>query len=41
MPDYQIEQAKEEITIKIYGKLIDEKYYRLLKASPIYPYTTV
>ena len=34
MPDYQIDQAKKEVTVKIYGKLIDEKYYRLLKANP-------
>lgn len=33
MPDYQIDQAKKEVTVKIYGKLIDEKYYRLLKAN--------
>ena len=29
MPDYQIDQAKKEVTVKIYGKLINEKYYRL------------
>ena len=34
MPDYRIDQAKKEVTVKIYGKLIDEKYYRLLKANP-------
>ena len=34
MPDYQIDQARKEVTVKIYGKLIDEKYYRLLKANP-------
>lgn len=34
MPDYHINQAKKEVTVKIYGKLIDEKYYRLLKANP-------
>lgn len=34
MPDYHIDQAKKEVTVKIYGKLIDEKYYRLLKANP-------
>ena len=34
MPDYQIDQAKKEVTVKIYGKLINEKYYRLLKANP-------
>lgn len=33
MPDYQIDQAKKEVVVKIYGKLIDEKYYRLLKAN--------
>lgn len=32
--DYHIDQAKKEVTVKIYGKLIDEKYYRLLKANP-------
>lgn len=25
---------KKEVTVKIYGKLIDEKYYRLQKANP-------
>ena len=34
MPDYQIDQAKKEVTVKIYGKLINEKYYRLLRANP-------
>lgn len=34
MPDYQIDNAQKEVTVKIYGKLIDEKYYRLLKANP-------
>lgn len=34
MPDYRIDQAKKEVTVKIYGKLINEKYYRLLKANP-------
>ena len=34
MPDYMIDQAKREVSVKIYGKLIDEKYYRLLKANP-------
>lgn len=34
MPDYQIDQAKKDVTVKIYGKLINEKYYRLLKANP-------
>lgn len=34
MPDYQIDQAKKEVTVKIYGKLISEKYYRLLRANP-------
>ena len=34
MPDYQIDQAKKEVVVKIYGKLISEKYYRLLKANP-------
>ena len=34
MPDYQIDQAKKEVTVKIYGKLINEQYYRLLKANP-------
>lgn len=34
MPDYRIDQAKKEVTVKIHGKLIDEKYYRLLKANP-------
>ena len=34
MPDFQIDEAKKEVTVKIYGKLIDEKYYRLLKANP-------
>ena len=34
MPDYQIDQAKKEISVKIYGKLINEQYYRLLKANP-------
>lgn len=34
MPDYQIDQAKKEVTVKIYGKLINEQYYRLLKAHP-------
>lgn len=33
MPDYRIDQAKKEVTVKIYGKLLDEKYYRLLKAN--------
>ena len=33
MPDYQIDQARKEVSVKIYGKLIDEKYYRLLKAN--------
>ena len=34
MPDYYIDQAKKEVTVKIYGKLLNEKYYRLLKANP-------
>lgn len=34
MPDYQIDQAKREVVVKIYGKLINEQYYRLLKANP-------
>ncbi len=34
MPDYQIDQAKKEVTVRIYGKILDEKYYRLLKANP-------
>ena len=34
MPDYHIDQAKKEVTVKIYGKLLNEKYYRLLKANP-------
>lgn len=34
MPDYQINQAKKEVSVKIYGKLINEQYYRLLKANP-------
>ena len=34
MPDYNIDQAKREVSVKIYGKLIDEGYYRLLKANP-------
>ena len=31
MPDYKIDQARKEVTVKIYGKLINEEYYRLLK----------
>ena len=34
MPDYKIDQARKEVTVKIYGKLINEEYYRLLKANP-------
>ena len=34
MPDYQIDQVKKEVTVKIFGKLINEQYYRLLKANP-------
>ena len=34
MPDYKIDQAKREVSVRIYGKLIDEGYYRLLKANP-------
>lgn len=34
MPDYQIDQTKKEVSVKIYGKLINEQYYRLLKANP-------
>ncbi len=34
MPDYIIDQEKKEVTVRIYGKLIDEIYYRLLKANP-------
>lgn len=34
MPDYQIDQAKKEVTVRIYGKILNEKYYRLLKAYP-------
>ena len=30
MPDYQIDQ---EVVVKIYGKILDEKYYRLLRAN--------
>ncbi len=33
MPDYQIDQAKKEVVVKIYGKILDEKYYRLLRAN--------
>ncbi len=34
MPDYQIDQAKKEVVVKIYGKILDEKYYRLLRSNP-------
>ncbi len=34
MPDYIIDHEKKEVTVRIYGKLIDEVYYRLLKANP-------
>lgn len=34
MPDHQIEQANKEVTVRIYGKMINEQYYRLLKANP-------
>lgn len=34
MPDYIIDQANKKVTVKIYGKLIDEVYYRLLKSNP-------
>lgn len=34
MPDYAIDQVNKEVSVKVYGKLIDEKYYRLLKANP-------
>lgn len=34
MPDYQIDQAKKEVTVRIYGKILNEKHYRLLKANP-------
>ena len=34
MPDYKIDQTKREVSVRIYGKLIDEGYYRLLKANP-------
>ena len=28
MPDYQIDQAKREVVVKIYGKLQHERYDR-------------
>lgn len=31
MPDYTIDNVKKEVTVKIYGKSIDEKYTKLLK----------
>lgn len=31
MPDYLIDNTKQEVTVKIYGKAIDEKYTELLK----------
>ena len=34
MPDYCINQVRKEVSVKIYGKVIDEKYYRLLKMNP-------
>ena len=34
MPDYMIDQIKKEVSVKIYGKLIDEVYYRLLRSNP-------
>lgn len=34
MPDHQIEQANKEVTVRMYGKMINEQYYRLLKANP-------
>ncbi len=34
MPDYIIDQVDKKVAVKIYGKLIDEVYYRLLKSNP-------
>ena len=34
MPDYHIDQTRKEVVVKIYGKLINERYYRLLKSNP-------
>lgn len=34
MPDFYIDEEKREVTVKIYGRIIDERYYRLLKANP-------
>ena len=34
MPDFHIDAGKRDVTVKIYGRIIDERYYRLLKANP-------
>ena len=34
MPDFHIDEEKREVAVKIYGRIIDERYYRLLKANP-------
>lgn len=33
MPDYEIDNEKKEVVVKIYGKAIDEKYTQLLKEN--------
>ena len=33
MPDYQIDNAKKEVNVKIYGKVIDERYAQLLASG--------
>lgn len=33
MPDYQIDNAKQEVNVKIYGKVIDERYAQLLASG--------
>ena len=34
MPDYIINNEKKEVRVRIYGKMIDEKYVELLKQIP-------
>ena len=33
MPDYQIDNSKQEVNVKIYGKVIDERYAQLLASG--------
>ena len=37
MPDYEIDAAKKEVAVRLYGNAINEKYTKLLKEIRIFP----